>query len=103
MPYVYILECSDKTLYTGWTTNIHRRLKEHNKGIGSKYTRSRYPVKLMYLEEFNTNKEAMKRECEIKKLTRQKKIKLVNYYDNRSKKILMLNSANFMRGDVNKL
>ncbi len=76
MPYVYIVECKDKTLYTGWTTDIERRLKEHNKGIGSKYTRSRCPVTLKYLEKFETNREAMKRECEIKKLCRKDKLKL---------------------------
>lgn len=77
MAYVYIVECKDKTLYTGWTTDINRRLKEHNQGIGSKYTRSRFPVVLRYLEEFETNREAMKREYEIKKLCRKDKIKLL--------------------------
>lgn len=77
MAYTYILQCNDGTLYTGWTTDVKRRVKEHNKGTGAKYTRARIPVELKYFEEFNTNKEAMKRECEIKKLTRKKKIELI--------------------------
>ncbi len=67
MAYVYIVECRDKTLYTGWTTDIERRIGQHNKGKGAKYTRARRPVVLKYFEEFDTNREAMKRECEIKK------------------------------------
>ena len=76
MNYVYIVECKDSTLYTGWTTDIQRRIKEHNKGKGAKYTRSRYPVVLKHYEEFDTKQEAMKREYEIKQLTRKKKIEL---------------------------
>lgn len=76
MAYIYIVECSDGTLYTGWTNNIERRIKEHNEGKGAKYTRCRRPVVLKYYEEFNTKQEAMKRECAIKKLTRKDKIKL---------------------------
>ncbi|ENK1244952.1 GIY-YIG nuclease family protein [Clostridium sp. FAM 1755] len=79
MAYVYIVECRDKTLYTGWTTDIERRVNQHNKGEGAKYTRARRPVVLKYFEEFDTNREAMKRECEIKKLSRQDKIKLFDY------------------------
>ncbi len=79
MAYVYIVECRDKTLYTGWTTDIERRVSQHNKGEGAKYTRARRPVVLKYFEEFDTNREAMKRECEIKKLSRQDKIKLFDY------------------------
>ncbi|NFA59544.1 GIY-YIG nuclease family protein [Clostridium sporogenes] len=79
MAYVYIVECRDKTLYTGWTTDIERRVNQHNKGEGAKYTRARRPVVLKYFEEFDTNGEAMKRECEIKKLSRQDKIKLFDY------------------------
>lgn len=77
MNYVYILECSDGTLYTGWTTDINRRIQEHNDGIGAKYTRGRHPVKLMHLEEFETKQQALKRECTIKKLPRKKKIELI--------------------------
>ncbi|AVQ45190.1 GIY-YIG nuclease family protein [Clostridium botulinum] len=79
MAYVYIVECRDKTLYTGWTTDVERRVSQHNKGKGAKYTRARRPVVLKYFEKFDTNREAMKRECEIKKLSRQDKIKLFDY------------------------
>ncbi|MBU5301381.1 GIY-YIG nuclease family protein [Clostridium sporogenes] len=79
MAYVYIVECRDGTLYTGWTTDIERRISEHNKGKGAKYTRVRRPVVLKYFEKFDTNREAMKRECEIKKLSRKDKIKLFDY------------------------
>ncbi len=78
MFYVYILECSDHTLYTGYTTNIDNRLKCHNAGKGAKYTRSRLPVKLVYTEEFKTKKEAMSREWRIKRLNRREKLKLIN-------------------------
>ncbi|NEZ46142.1 GIY-YIG nuclease family protein [Clostridium niameyense] len=78
MAYIYILECSDGTLYTGWTTNLQRRVETHNKGKGAKYTRCRVPVKLKYFEEFKTNREAMKREYAIKKLSRKDKLTLIN-------------------------
>lgn len=71
--YVYMVECSDGTFYTGWTTCLERRLKAHNSGKGAKYTRSRGPVKLIYYEEFATKEEAMRREYEIKHLTRKEK------------------------------
>ena len=77
MCYVYILECSDNSLYTGWTVNIDNRLKVHNEGKASKYTRARLPVKLVYLEEYNSKIEAQKRELEIKQLTRRKKLELI--------------------------
>lgn len=77
MNYTYILECSDKSLYTGWTTDLKRRLAMHNQGKGAKYTCSRRPVKLVYFEEFTTKEEAMKREYAIKQLSRQEKLKLI--------------------------
>ncbi|KGM96190.1 endonuclease containing a URI domain protein [Clostridium novyi A str. 4552] len=77
MAYTYILECSDGTLYTGWTMDINKRVKTHNNGKGAKYTRARIPVVLKYYEKFDTKKEAMKREYEIKKFTRQKKLELI--------------------------
>ena len=77
-PCVYILRCSDNTLYTGWTNDISRRLAAHNEGRGAKYTRGRTPVTLAYLEEFATKEEAMSREAEIKKLPRTKKVLLLN-------------------------
>ena len=75
---VYILRCSDDTLYTGWTNDISRRLAAHNEGRGAKYTRGRRPVTLAYLEEFATKEEAMSREARIKKLSRAQKILLLN-------------------------
>lgn len=73
----YILRCSDKTLYTGWTNNIENRLKAHNKGKGGKYTRTRIPVELVYLETYETKQEAMSREAQIKQLTRRQKEALI--------------------------
>jgi putative endonuclease len=76
--YVYILECSDKTLYTGSTNNIEKRIKEHNNGkSGAKYTRARRPVRLVYVETFSTLLNALKREAEIKKLSRAQKLLLI--------------------------
>jgi putative endonuclease len=76
-PYiVYILLCNDMSLYTGITNNLERRFKQHNGQIkgGAKYTRSKRPVSLLYTEKFETKSDAMKREYEIKKLKKDKKI-----------------------------
>lgn len=85
--YCYILECNDKTYYTGVTTDIDRRLKEHNddhKGRGAKYTKTRRPLRLVYLSGyFNTRSEVMQTESQIKKLTRQQKISLIEGQSNR--------------------
>lgn len=79
IPYlVYILACADGSLYTGISNNVERRLKEHNKGTASKYTRARLPVNLVYLENTSSKSEALKREAQIKKLTRKEKINLIN-------------------------
>jgi putative endonuclease len=67
----------DGTFYTGWTTDPDRRLKQHNKGTGSRYTRSRLPVKIVYLEPQPDRVTAMKRERAIKRLSREKKKKLI--------------------------
>ena len=75
--YCYILECADGTYYTGWTTDPERRVKQHNKGIGARYTKTRRPVKLVYLEEQPDKVTALKRELAIKKLKRVQKSKLV--------------------------
>ena len=77
MNYTYIVRCRDNTFYTGWTTNIEKRIEVHNSGKGAKYTKSRRPVELVYFEEFNTKEEAMRREYEIKQMTRKKKEKLI--------------------------
>lgn len=79
--YTYILECNDKTYYTGWTTDVEKRLRVHNEGKGAKYTRSRLPVKLVYVEEWETKQQAMQREAYIKGLTRKDKEKLVWGYE----------------------
>lgn len=75
--YCYILECSDGTLYTGWTTDPPRREKQHNAGTGARYTRMRRPVKLVYIEEQSDKITALKRELAIKAMSRGKKMKLV--------------------------
>lgn len=76
--YTYILECSDGSLYTGYTVNLEKRLREHNSGkSGAKYTRSRRPCKLVYFEEYQTKQEAMRREVAIKKLSRKEKLDLI--------------------------
>lgn len=77
MNYTYILRCSDNTLYTGWTTDLKKRLKVHNLGKGAKYTRSRTPVTLVYYESFSSKEEAMSREYHIKQLSRPEKEALI--------------------------
>ena len=78
MHYIYIVECRDKTLYTGYTTDLDKRIKTHNAKKGAKYTRGRTPVILKYYEEFNNKTDAIKRESQIKKLKRAKKLILLN-------------------------
>ena len=68
--YTYLLECSDGTLYCGWTNHWDKRIKAHNEGKGAKYTKSRRPVHLRYYEVFASKQEAMRREAAIKKLSR---------------------------------
>ncbi len=76
--YVYIVECADRTFYTGSTGNIEKRLQEHNSSkTGAKYTRGRRPVKLVYVEHCATLSIALKREAQIKKLSRAQKVVLV--------------------------
>jgi putative endonuclease len=75
--YVYILECRDGTLYTGWTNDIERRLKAHNAGSGAKYTRGRGPVKLVYTEILRERGEALAREAQIKRLPKAEKLALI--------------------------
>jgi putative endonuclease len=81
MPYfVYMVECADRTLYTGWTTNVERRLQTHNAGKGARYTRERGPVQLVYLEEVPSRSAALKRELVIKQMRRVDKLKLIKTY-----------------------
>ncbi|TSC74657.1 MAG: putative endonuclease [Parcubacteria group bacterium Gr01-1014_44] len=77
MYYVYIIECQDKTLYTGITTDIQRRFKEHDSGKGGAYTRAKKVKKVLYTEKFKTRSEASKREAEIKGWGREEKLKLI--------------------------
>lgn len=75
--FVYILRCADGTLYTGYTTELPRRIEMHNTGKGAKYTRGRGPVALLYAEEGESRSWGMRREGEIKSLTREEKEKLI--------------------------
>lgn len=77
MNYMYILKCSDSSLYTGWTNDLNKRFKVHSQGKGAKYTKGRLPVELVYFEEFDNKIEAMKREYEVKQLSRKEKQKLI--------------------------
>ena len=76
--YVYMLQCSTGELYTGYTVNPKRRVEAHNKGKGSRFTRSRTPVKLVYSEKHESRKEAMRRERQLKRKTRKEKMKLIS-------------------------
>jgi putative endonuclease len=75
--YVYVVECADDTLYTGYTTDVQRRVREHDAGEGAKYTRGRTPVELVHVESFDSKSAAMSREHEIKSLSRAAKEQLV--------------------------
>ena len=75
--YVYVLECADGSLYTGYTTDLERRVTEHDAGEGAKYTRGRTPVELVHAESFDSRSAAMRREYEVKELSRAGKERLV--------------------------
>lgn len=77
MPWVYLVRCADDTLYTGWTTDLQRRLQTHNAGRGARYTRTRRPVTLVYQEQVPDRAAALRREAEIKTYTRSKKLALI--------------------------
>ena len=81
MNYVYMLRCRDGSLYTGWTNDLEKRLKAHNSGSASKYTRTRLPAELVYFEEWESKEAAMSREWHMKRLSREEKLKLI---ENRS-------------------
>ncbi len=70
---MYIVECSDGTLYSGWSTDPARRVAQHNSGTGAKYTRGRRPVRLVYVERVRNGREALRRESQIKKMSREAK------------------------------
>ena len=80
MFYCYILECADGTFYTGWTTDPQRRLRTHNRGAGARYTRTRRPVRLVYVETQPGRSEAMRRERQIKTYNRSHKKALIDRY-----------------------
>ena len=77
MNVTYILRCADGSLYTGWTNDLERRLKAHNAGTGSKYTRARRPVELVWFEKQESAQAAMSREWHIKRLSREEKLQLI--------------------------
>lgn len=75
--FVYMLRCGDGSLYTGWTNNLEKRVKSHQDGTGAKYTRAHRPVRLVYSESFATKREAMRREWELKHMSKAGKEALV--------------------------
>jgi putative endonuclease len=77
LPYLYILECSDGTYYTGSTWNLEKRILEHNEGIGARYTSKRIPVKIVYFEEYEMVKDAFSREKQIQAWSHIKKKALI--------------------------
>jgi putative endonuclease len=78
MYYLYILKCADRTLYTGITTDLRRRVKEHNNGsLGARYTRGRRPVKLVFSKKLKSRSMALREECRIKKMTKAEKVKII--------------------------
>lgn len=79
--YVYIVRCRDGSYYTGYTNNIEKRIKFHNKGLGAKYLRGKLPVKLVYVKEYKYYKRALKKEIAMKKLTHKQKHELVKNYE----------------------
>jgi len=81
--YCYILECSDGTFYTGWTTDPSRREKQHNAGNGARYTRMRRPVRIVYVEQQADKSAALRRELAIKKMPKEKKKLLINQVSDR--------------------
>lgn len=75
--YVYIAECNDNSLYTGYTTDVDARITTHNEGMGAKYTRGRLPITLRYVEVFDSKSEALKREYAIKRYSKKQKLSLI--------------------------
>ena len=80
--YLYVLECKDSTLYTGYTNDVERRVAVHNSGKGAKYTKARVPVTCIFHQQFETKSEAMKAEYAFKKLTRKQKLDYIRSYTN---------------------
>ena len=82
MNYTYMVLCKDNTLYTGWTNDLEKRLAAHNAGTGAKYTKPRRPVRMVYAEEHEEKRDAMRREAQIKQLTRPEKLALIQSAEN---------------------
>ncbi len=80
--YTYIVKCADGTCYCGWTNHLAERIAAHNSGKGAKYTKSRRPVELVYYEVFGSKEEAMRREAQIKRMTRAQKESLIASHGN---------------------
>lgn len=80
MYWVYIVLCSDDSLYTGWTNDVSQRVAQHNEGSGAKYTRGRGPVKLVYTEQCESKEAAMSREYAVKQLSRAQKMELTKSF-----------------------
>lgn len=97
MEYVYILECSDKTLYTGYTNDLEKRVKTHNEGKGAKYTRGRLPVKLLYSEAFDSKSLALKREYSIKQKSKEDKLALIKSQNNLMQCLLCKNQSKLFK------
>lgn len=76
--FVYLLRCADGTIYTGWTFDVTRRVQAHQDGRGARYTRTRRPVELIYRERLPSRRAAMRREIEIKKMSRARKLRIAN-------------------------
>ena len=87
MNYTYIVQCSDGSLYTGWTNDLDKRIKAHNNGKGAKYTKPRLPVELVYAKEHATKEEAMKDEYRIKQLSRKRKQELCKEYEEEQREL----------------
>ena len=79
MWYVYLLQCKDRTFYSGISKNVEERLGVHNRGKGAKYTKTRRPVVLLYCEQFDSKNQALSREIEIKNFSRENKIRLIKF------------------------
>jgi putative endonuclease len=76
--FVYLLRCADGTIYTGWTFDVMRRVRDHQRGRGARYTRARRPVELIYHERVPSRRAAMRREVAIKRMSRQRKLRIAN-------------------------
>ena len=93
MYYLYILKCADNSLYTGITNNLEKRIKNHNKGIASRYTRARLPVEFVFIKSIENKNDALKEEIKTKKLARKQKIELINSNENKIKDYISIKKS----------